>query len=280
MKSFDNIIKLEEIKKRMDSEDYIKAQSVLDSMDIRKIKNITDLNILAEVYTRNGRYDEAMEIFLKIYEKTRTRKSLYQLIWIAIKKGNAEEAEDFLSEYQKVASDDFSYYIFRYKIDKLKGESFETLISTLEELKKTEYIEQWAYELAKLYYKAGMEEECIQECNDIILWFAEGSYVEKAKVLKSYFSGEVSKDMILEMLKQRAKEEKPDSKENEPANQVLVKSDNDWNKENEPIQKVKEKELLDREEAELQVEQELYRLLNEEEKQIQEKLDNEMKEKD
>jgi hypothetical protein len=210
MGSYENIVKLEEIRRKVDEGDLLSAQKILDTMDIRKVKNIADLNLMAEVYSENERYDEARELYQKIYERSKTRKALYQLVDISIKNSNPEDAQEYLKEYLKAAPKDFCQYIFRYRIDKLKGESYEQLIDSLETLKKTEYMEQWAYELAKLYYKAGMEKECIRECSDIVLWFGEGIYVEKAKMLRSYFSGETDKDKIINELKRRS-EMKSDS---------------------------------------------------------------------
>lgn len=204
MGSYENIVKIEEIRRKTDDGDYLSAQKVLDTMDIKKVKNIADLNLMAEVFSVNERYDEAAELYLKIYDKNKTRKSVYQLIDISIKRNNSSDAEYYLSKYEKIAPKDFYISVFRYKIDKLKGEPYEKLIDTLVTLKKTEYSEQWAYELAKLYYKAGMEKECIQECSDIILWFGDGIYVEKAKMLRSYYSGEADKDKIMEELKRRS----------------------------------------------------------------------------
>ncbi|HWT76092.1 MAG TPA: hypothetical protein VN258_15430, partial [Mobilitalea sp.] len=204
MGSYENIVKIEEMRRKVDEGDLLSAQKVLDTMELRKIKNITDLSLIAEVYTGNERYEEAAELYLKINDKVKSRKSLFQLIDIMIKLNNAEEAQEYLKQYQKIAPKDFYNYIFQYKIDKMKGESFEHLIGIMEELKQTEYMEKWAYELAKLYYKAGMEKECIKECTDIELWFGEGTYVEKAKILKSYYSGETDKDTIMEKIKLRA----------------------------------------------------------------------------
>jgi tetratricopeptide (TPR) repeat protein len=206
MGSYENIVKIEEMKKKVDEGDLLSAQKILDTMDIRKIKNTTDLNLIAEVYSQNERYEEAEELYHKIYEKTKSRKSLFQLIDTLIKLNNAEEADLYLDQYNKLAPEDFYNYVFRYKIDKIKGETFEHLIGILEELKKTEYTEKWAYELAKLYYKAGMEDKCIRECSDIVLWFGEGTYVEKAKILRSYYSGETDKDRIMDEIKRRAEE--------------------------------------------------------------------------
>ncbi len=207
MGSYENIVKIEEMRRRMEEGDSSSAQKVLDTMDIKKIKNMSDLSLIAEVYAENERYEEAVQLYLRIYEKTKSRKSLFQLVDLYIKLQKPEEAERYLKEYEKLASKDFYKYIFQYKIDKLKGEAYETLIETLVTLKNTEYMEKWAYELAKTYYKAGMEKECIQECSDIILWFGEGTFVEKAKLLRSYYSGETDKEMIMEELKRRAMED-------------------------------------------------------------------------
>lgn len=208
MGSYGIIIKTEEIRRRVQEGDYDSAQKIIDTMVLKKVKNIADLSLFAEVFIRNKRYDEAMELLYRVYKKSKTRRTLYQMLIASIGRKNIEEAEGFLSEYKKVAPNDFGYYKFRYKIDKLKKEPYDVLIDSLRKLKQHSYMEKWAYELAKLYYKAGMEKECIQECSDIILWFGEGSYVEKAKILKAYYSGEVDKDEIIEKLKNRAYKDK------------------------------------------------------------------------
>ena len=210
MGSYENIIKIEEMRKYMEDGDSKAAQKVLDTMELKKIKNMSDLSLIAEVYVENEKFEEAMQLYQKIYEKTKSRKSLYQLVELNIKLNNTEEAQQYLKEYQKLAPRDFYNDIFRYRIDKLREAPYSTLIETLETLKKTEYIEKWAYELAKTYYKAGMEKECVRECADIILWFGEGVYVEKAKMLKSYFSGDADKSKIMEELKRRGADDTRD----------------------------------------------------------------------
>lgn len=204
MGSYETIVKLEEMRRRVEEGDLLSALKILETLELKKIKNMSDLNLIAEVYAENQRYEEAQDLYHKIYEKTKSRKSLYQLIEMLVKLNNSEDAEYFMKQYQKLAPKDFYNYVFRYKIDKMKGESYEHLIEILGDLKNSEYTEKWAYELAKLYYKAGMEAECIRECSDIILWFGEGTYVEKAKILRSYYSGETDKDQIMEEIKRRA----------------------------------------------------------------------------
>jgi len=201
---YENLIKIEEMRRRLGEGDYETALKILNTMSLKKIKKTSDLSIMAEVYEKNGRYEEAIELLQRIYQKSKTRKIVFQLTMLSIKMFHIEDAEYYAREYQLLAPNDFYNEIFRYKIDKLKGEPYEKLIATLEALKNKEYIEKWAYELAKLYYKAGMEKECIEECSNIILWFGEGSYVEKAKMLKAYYSGETNKEKMIEELKRRA----------------------------------------------------------------------------
>ncbi len=204
MERYDNIVKIEEIRRLVESGQYEIAMKVLDTMDIAKIKALTDLSIIADVYTQNERYEEAMEVLTKIYSKTKTRRVLYQLVELSIKRGNIPDAEDYLEKYIKAAPQDPNRYILRYWIDKLNREPFEVLIASLEKLKEFEYYEMWAYELAKLYHKAGLKDKCVRECSDIILWFGEGIYVEKAKLLKGYYVGEINP---IHMLKAKEKKE-------------------------------------------------------------------------
>ncbi|MDD4565976.1 MAG: tetratricopeptide repeat protein [Eubacteriales bacterium] len=229
---YENIVKIEEMRKKMGEGDYETALKILNTISLKKIKNTSDLSIMAEVYKENGRYEEAMELLLKVYQKFKTRKVLFQLVTLSIKMLNVPDAEYYLKEYEKMAPKDFYNYIFRYRIDKLKGEPYEKLIDTLVTLKNTEYIEKWAYELAKLYYKAGMEEACIQECSDIILWFGEGNYVEKAKMLKAYYSGETDKEKMIEELKRRAKAAKQKKEESEE--QSNQEEPENWEKQENP----------------------------------------------
>lgn len=203
MGSYGIIIKTEEIRRRVQNGDYDSAQKIIDTIPLKKVKNIADLSLFSEIYIQNERYDDAMELLYRVYKKSKTRRVLSLMLDAAIGRKNIEEAEQLLSEYQSAAPNDYNYYIYRYKIDKLKKEPYKVLIDSLEKLKQHIYLEKWIYELAKLYYKAGMEKECIQECSDIILIFGEGVYVEKAKILKAYFSGEVGKEEIIEKLKNK-----------------------------------------------------------------------------
>ncbi len=236
MGSYEQIAKLEEAKKRYDDGDLLSAEKVIRTLDVRKIKHLTDLNLIAMIYAENENYEEAAEIYLKIYDKAKSRKALFQYIEMLIKLNNVEDAEQYLNQYQKIAPKDFYNYVFRYKIDKLKGEPYEKLIEILEELKKTEYTEKWAYELAKLYYKAGKEEECIKECSEIELWFGEGIYVEKARMLKAYYSGATDRDNIMEEIKRRAEEVRLNLDE------YTVENKNQVQTEEQPLQEASQEE--------------------------------------
>ncbi|MFV0341788.1 MAG: hypothetical protein ACK5JH_02695 [Anaerocolumna sp.] len=192
MERYENIVKIEEIRRLIDENLYTKAAMVLDTMDINRIKSLTDLSIIADVLTQNDRYEEAMEILLKIYHKSKTRRVVYQLVDISIRIEDLDLANEYLRLYIKLAPTDSHRFIFRYCIDKINQEPYEILLDSLEQLKEYEYSETWAYELAKVYHKAGMKDKCVRECSDIILWFGEGVYVEKAKLLKAFYVGELN----------------------------------------------------------------------------------------
>ena len=191
MEKYENIVKSSEIRKLVEQRMFQKALTILDTLDTNRVKMLTDLSVFAEVYMQTERYDEAEEILLRIRERSNNRRVIYQLIRLAVKTKRVEDAEYYYNEYIKVAPKDSEKYILRYRIDKMRGEDYSILIEPLEKLKEYDYIEKWAYELAKLYHKAGMKDNCVRECSDIILWFGEGVIVEKAKALKSIYVQEV-----------------------------------------------------------------------------------------
>lgn len=187
MGRYENSLKCVEIRRLLDTRNYKKAAVILETMDVDKIKSITDLNAFADVYRKTGQYDLAEEILLRVYEKSPTYRVIYKLVTVSIKRGNLEAAEAYFKDYLEVAPETVEKYILRYRMDKVKHSSYETRIESLEQIKRIEYIEEWAYELAKLYHKAGMSAKCVAECDDIILWFSEGVIVEKAKMLRAYY---------------------------------------------------------------------------------------------
>ena len=178
-------IKLEEINKLVQQQDYKGAMNIVDSIDWRRVKNVRTLCVVGEIYAANKRYEDSKEIFLLAYHKASIGKNiLYRLIEISLKMNDIDEAMEFYEEYKQVASNDNTQYILQYKIYKAKNASLNEQIRILEEYKDREFTEKWSYELAALYYKAGDKEKCLDLCNEIILWFSEGKYVMKALDLK------------------------------------------------------------------------------------------------
>lgn len=178
-------IKLEEINRLVEKKDYKSAMSVVDSIDWRRVKNVRTLCVVGEIYAANKRYEDSKNIFLLAYHRAPIGKNiLYRLVEVSLKMGDIEEAMEFYEEYVEVAPNDHTQYILKYKIDKAKKVPEEELIKILETYKNKEFTEKWSYELAKLYYKAGMRDECLRLCDEMILWFNDGKYVMRAMELK------------------------------------------------------------------------------------------------
>lgn len=178
-------IKLEEINHLVEQQDYKGAMNVVDSIDWRRVKNVHTLCVVGEIYAANKRYEDSKEIFLLAYHRAPIGKNiLYRLIEVSLKMGDIDEAMEFFEEFMEVAPNDNTQYILKYKIYKAKRSSLNEQIKILEEYKEKEFTERWSYELAKLYYKAGDKEKCLDVCNEIVLWFSEGKYVMKALDLK------------------------------------------------------------------------------------------------
>lgn len=178
-------VKLGEINKLVEARDYKGAIQIVDSIDWRRVKNVRTLCVVGEIYAANKRYEESKEIFLLAYHRAPIGKNiLYRLIEVSLKMGQISEATEFFDEYREVAGNDNSQYILRYKIARAKNASLNEQIRILEEYKEKEFTERWSYELAKLYYKAGDKQKCLDLCNEMILWFNDGNYVMKALDLK------------------------------------------------------------------------------------------------
>ena len=178
-------IKLEEINHLVEQQDYKGAMNVVDSIDWRRVKNVHTLCVVGEIYAANKRYEDSKEIFLLAYHRAPIGKNiLYRLIEVSLKMGDIDEAMEFFEEFMEVAPNDNTQYILKYKIFKAKRASLNEQIKILEEYKEKEFTERWSYELAKLYYKAGDKEKCLDLCNEIVLWFSDGKYVLKALDLK------------------------------------------------------------------------------------------------
>lgn len=183
MRQYELTIRIAQIHHLIEVRKYKKALAVVKTLDMRQVKGISDLSAIAEVYTKTEQFDAAKNTYLRIYKKSRTRRVLYRLIYLAIRTNALDEAEGYYQEFVAMNSSQRDALILRYRIDKASGASIGQLIGILESLKEEEYIEEWAYELAKLYFKAGRFDECRSECEDIKLWFGRGEIVERAKRL-------------------------------------------------------------------------------------------------
>lgn len=178
-------IKLEEINHLVENKDYKGAMGVVDSIDWRRVKNVRTLCVVGEIYAANKRYEDSKEIFLLAYHRAPIGKNiLYRLIEVSLKMGDIEETKDFYQEYKEVAPGDSTLLVLKYKILSAKNAPISEQIKVLEEYKEKEFTEKWSYELANLYYQAGEKEKCLELCNEMILWFNEGSYVMRAMDLK------------------------------------------------------------------------------------------------
>lgn len=188
MDKYEFRIKLEQIQKLKDSEDYQAAAAIAETIDWRKSKSVSELCNISDIYEKVGKYKESKAILMLAYDRSPLgRMIVYRLAENAINLGNYEEAKEYYEDFIEVAPRDSMKYVLRYKIAKGTRKSLSELIVILERLRDMEYSDEWAFELAYLYHKAGMVQACIQECNDIILWFGEGKYVQKAMELKMIY---------------------------------------------------------------------------------------------
>lgn len=188
MDKYEYKLKLDEIKNLMAKKQYTEATEIADSINWRKVRNVNALMKAGDIYAQIGRYDEAKEILLMAYDRSPIgRMIIYKLAEIAIKTKEFDEAQEYYDEFVEIAPHDNLKYILRYEMNKAKGAGLDVLIQILEELKEQEYTEKWAFELAYLYHQAGRSEECINACDELILWFGDGPYVEKALELKMLY---------------------------------------------------------------------------------------------
>ncbi|MGI6001516.1 MAG: hypothetical protein ACOX8J_11065 [Candidatus Merdisoma sp.] len=185
MDKYEFQIKTEQLGKLIKKEDYKTAAKIADSIDWRKVRNVGLLLQVAEAYEKTERYEDCYEILNIAYDCAPIgRMIVYKMVEIAVKLKDFEEAVELYKEFVRIAPHDLGRYVLKYEIYKGRGSSIEDQIAILEEYKSREYQEEWAYELAELYYKAGMSLKCVEECDDLILWFSEGEYVIKAMELK------------------------------------------------------------------------------------------------
>lgn len=182
-------LKLEEINRLVDAQDYEGALTVADSIDWRRVKSVRTLCMVADIYEVNGELEKSMQMLQLAHKRSSIGKMiLYRQVELALKMGLYDDAVKYYNEYLETASNDTSKYILKYKIYKAQKAPLENQIAILEEYKEREYTERWVYELAKLYKKAGQEKKCVETCDDLVLWFGEGKYVTKAMELKMTYT--------------------------------------------------------------------------------------------
>lgn len=182
-------LKLEEINRLVDAQDYEGALTVADSIDWRRVKSVRTLCMVADIYEVNGELEKSMQMLQLAHKRSSIGKMiLYRQVELALKMGLYDDAVKYYNEYLETASNDTSKYILKYKIYKAQKAPLEDQIAILEEYKEREYTERWVYELAKLYKKAGQEKKCVETCDDLVLWFGEGKYVTKAMELKMTYT--------------------------------------------------------------------------------------------
>lgn len=187
MGKLDSMIKCAQAKNLLSEKQFSEALQVVEEIDTEKVKSIIDLKTIGQVYMDTKHFQEAREVYFHIYDKVQSRSVLYHLIYLSIQCGLLEEAEDFYEEYKKLDHETVDVKILNYYITKAKGASHQEQMDAIKEILAYDYLEEWAYELAKLYHKEGMEQECVDECSKIILWFGEGVIVEKAMLLKLHY---------------------------------------------------------------------------------------------
>lgn len=188
MDKYEYKLKLDQMKSLTAEHNYEKAAEIADTINWNKIKNVNALVKVGEIYENTGRLEDSREVLLMAYDRSPIgRMIIFRLAKVAIKMKNFDEAKDYYQEFVEIAPHDNLKYMLKYEICKAQGANIETLIGILEELKEQEYTEEWAFELACLYHKAGMADKCVEACDELVLWFGEGPYVERALELKMIY---------------------------------------------------------------------------------------------
>lgn len=188
MDKYEYNLKIDQMKSLYSEENYDAAADIADTINWNKVKNVNALVRAGEIYEKVGRYEEAKEILLQAYDRSPIgRTIIYRLAQVAVKMKDFVSAGEYYREFVNIAPRDNTKYVLRYEIRKAEGAEYRELIKILEEYKTQEYTEEWAYELAYLYHKAGLVEKCIEECDELILWFGDGVFVERALELKMLY---------------------------------------------------------------------------------------------
>lgn len=237
MDKYEYRIKLEQIEKLAGRKDYVTAAEIADGIDWRKVKNVNTLFMISDIYEATDRLEDCYEILNMVYDRSYTgRRAVYRLTEVATKMHEFEEAIDLYKEYVKIAPHDLGRYILKYQIYRERGSSVEDQIEVLKEYKSHEYNEKWAYELACLYEEAGQIQKCIEECDELILWFGSGEYVIKALELKRKYQELTAAQQ--EKYDQRFVQTEPEAEETESAAEEIEAVP-------EPAEEVSEETVID-----------------------------------
>ena len=184
MGRYDSSVRCAQIRELIEEKQYLEAMEEIEELRFEEVPTITDLYLFANLFLKAEKMDIAKELYYTVYHRTSSRPALYRLLMLTIRMGDLEEAKELYQAYEIVSGMTLDTYELKYRLAKAEGASYETLIEILEELKKNEYTEEWGYQLARLYELQGRREDCIAECEDLMLWFGSGKIVENAKELR------------------------------------------------------------------------------------------------
>ena len=188
MDKYEYKLKLEQIRNLVEAKDYKTAAKIADTINWKKVKSVSTLCMIGEIYEQTKQFEQSREVLLTAYDRSPVgRNIIYRLTMVAIKMGNLEEAQEYYEEFLEIAPHDNLKYVLRYELAKAKGAAPAELITILEEFKEREFTEEWAFELAYLYHKNGNGDKCVELCDELVLWFGDGKYVEKALELKMLY---------------------------------------------------------------------------------------------
>ena len=185
MGKYETMIKCAQVRRLLEENKHMKALELIESIDLYQVRSLSDLYLFAQVYMKADLLDKAKLIYMGIYEQHKSRQVIHKFFMLTVRTGDMDLAEKLLDEYKEMDPESAEQYILRYRLERAKGSKTEKLIEILQSLKKEEYSEEWGLKLAILYEKVGRTEECIAECDNLVLWFGEGVYVDKAKRLKN-----------------------------------------------------------------------------------------------
>ena len=254
MDKYEYRVKTEQMLDHLEKKEYQQAKEIADGIDWRRVKNASMLNTVSEIYEYNGEFKKGRDILFLAFDRAPgSRKIVYRLGTLALKIKDIREATDCYEEFVKLAPKDPNQYILKYKILRTQGASLTDQITALEEFKKAEYIEKWAYELAKLYDEAGMTAECLEECDDLILWFSEGKYVYLAMELKMKYKPLTPLQQEKYDSRPGAVKKKPEPEKQPESTLEEVDDENEYNEGTEETVDVQEEPVTERvDESEVQ----------------------------